>query len=64
MTKAQFLAAKHYVNALRNDAKRRYARDYLEWITSNSPRRAPPPYECSVMAAQAVRMNIDTALST
>jgi hypothetical protein len=64
MTKEQFLAAKRYVETVRNDCKRRYARDYLEWITSNSPRRAPPSYECSVMAAQAVRMSIDRLLST
>lgn len=64
MTKDQFLAAKHYVQAIKNTAKQCYARDYLEWITSNSPLRSPPRYECSVMAAQAVRMNIDRLLST
>jgi hypothetical protein len=45
-----------YVRTLRNWAKRQYAEAYLLWKAHGG---AEPKYECSYMAAQAVRMQID-----
>lgn len=46
-----------YINAIRNLAKKTYAQDYWRWL--NTTRAEPSPvYQCSYMAAQAVRLTL------
>jgi hypothetical protein len=48
----------NYINTIRNKEKRNYARAYLFWLQNGAYGPAPEG-GCSVMAQQAVRMNID-----
>lgn len=46
-----------YINTIRNEQKRNYARAYLFWL-QNGELGDPPTYGCSFMAAQAVRQHL------
>lgn len=63
MIPATFLPkAERYIRGLRNAAKREYARDYATFIVAHPVTWLGirgPGYECSYMAAQAVRMHLD-----
>lgn len=56
-----FTVASRYIESLRSPTKKRYARDYYQWIRAgrvDADHPADPP-TLSYMAAQAVRMNLD-----
>lgn len=46
-----------YISAIRNPAKKDYAKRYQAWLESGTPGN-PPDYTCSYLAAQAVRINL------
>ena len=52
--------AERYIARIQNAAKKEYARLYWQWITHGcGPGNGPePPSKLSVMAAQAVRMEL------
>jgi len=54
--------ASRYVNFIKNDAKRDYARLYSAWILGGEPTKPEPPAGLSVMAAQAVRTELEGIL--
>jgi hypothetical protein len=49
-----------YINAIKNPAKKEYAKLYF--VSKVTGAGSPKHPGCSVMAAQAVRMNIDALL--
>ena len=54
--------ANRYINAIKNTAKKAYARAYLAWVLNGRPGHNGPEWDrstLSYMAAQGVRMNID-----
>lgn len=56
-----------YIRSIRNNNKREYARAYLDFVMANPVTwmgMRGPCYECSYMAAQAVRHNIDAIART
>lgn len=64
MSKHRFITASRYIESLRHHAKRRYAHDYYQWLRSGQQGDSPEynPAALSYMAAQAVRMNLDTIM--
>jgi hypothetical protein len=48
-----------YIRAIRNVAKRAYAEKYLEYLRTNGVRE-PVPFDLSYLAAQAVRIRLDS----
>ena len=59
MSEHKFTAASRYIESLRHAAKKRYARDYYQWLRSGELGDMPnDPASLSYMAAQAVRMNL------
>jgi hypothetical protein len=50
----------NYINRIKNPAKKEYAKKYYLYKLKRSTEH--PGYTCSYMAAQAVRMDIDTLL--
>jgi hypothetical protein len=52
--------ARTYVKRIRNAAKRQYASDYLTYLMGRGPE---PLAKCSTLAAQAVRMNLDSIMA-
>ena len=48
-----------YANLIRNKAKREYATAYINWLRGGAEGLEPERGKLGVMAAQAVRMNID-----
>jgi hypothetical protein len=59
-TKAE--AMRKYIAHIRNAEKKDYAQRYAIWLMRNdqSETVAPQPFHLSYMAAQAVRMSLDT----
>jgi hypothetical protein len=51
-------AARAYIKAIRNDAKRRYATDYLAYLQHGGGEPERDAYGLTYMAAQAVRANL------
>lgn len=49
-----------YAYSCRNLAKRAYALAYIGWILTGRKGDAPEPDGLSAMAAQAVRMNVES----
>ncbi len=49
-----------YIRRIKNPCKRAYAFDYLAYKRGEAAE--PPSYECSTMAAQGVRMQIDATM--
>ncbi len=49
-----------YIRRIKNPCKRAYAFDYLAY--KRGELADPPNYDCSAMAAQEVRMQIDAAI--
>lgn len=47
-----------YINRIRNQKKKTYAQEYLEWLRVGDDDAPDPPEGLSYMAAQAVRMNV------
>ena len=63
-TLGQRSAAESYINRMRSAAKRIYAMDYWNYIACPSPLYLEPDRgELSYMAAQAVRMQLDSILN-
>jgi hypothetical protein len=57
----RFTKASRYIDSLRHAAKRKYAREYYQWIRSGfrpDQEADYSPDSLSFMAAQAVRMNL------
>lgn len=61
MTDATARALERYVRMLRNRTKKRYALDWIAYRLTDKP-LPQSEWGLSVMAAQAVRMNIDAIL--
>ena len=60
-TDHKFTVASKYIEAIRNKAKREYARSYYQYLRCPQElRKESPEYppELSYMCAQAVRMNL------
>jgi hypothetical protein len=58
----RFTKASNYIESLRHPAKKRYAKDYYQYLrcpANQRPERGPEHPGLSYMAAQAVRMNLD-----
>jgi hypothetical protein len=53
-------AAYKYANLIRNKAKRDYANAYIAWLRNGAEGLEPERGQLGVMAAQAVRMHINT----
>jgi len=49
-----------YIRRIKNPGKRAYAFDYLAY--KRGQLAEPPGYDCSTMAAQGVRMQIDATM--
>ena len=47
-----------YIRSLRNADKKQYAIEYAQWLERGAQGQEPDRGRLSVMAAQAVRMNI------
>ena len=57
----EYAQARAYVDSIRNDRKRHYAREYLDWLNrvEDSGETSPePPHGLSYLAAQAVRLHL------
>ncbi len=50
----------NYIRRIKNPCKRAYAFDYLAY--KHGELAEPPGYDCSAMAAQGVRMEIDATM--
>lgn len=56
---AKLAVANRYLNLLRNSKKRAYGWAYLEWLKEGCVGNEPERNGLGMMAAQAVRMQID-----
>lgn len=62
-TKLQTSASLHYCERIKSDSAREYAKQYLAFITGNSPNIPPEvPGEVDDMAAQRIRIHIKVLL--
>lgn len=52
-----------YINRIRNPQKREYANEYWDWLLMGRRADMEPEYHVSYMAAQSVRMAIDTIVN-
>lgn len=56
-----FIQASAYIESLRHPAKKRYARDYYQWLREGELEDKRPTWDSTTlgeMAAQAVRLNL------
>lgn len=53
--------ADKYVNSIHNEAKKKYAKDYHEWMLKGSPEEEQPiaPEKLGAMGAQSVRLRLE-----